>query len=168
METAEETCTLSGVTPAGPRVIRPLAEDVGAMALVQASGLCSGLPQELLDRLINAGRVLDYGLGQVVFSQGAQDDAIYIVLEGSVSICKEIERKLVEVATLARPVIFGEISVLTQRPRSSTVVSRTETRLIELNGRVVREVAAAAPKLGRRLAALMAGRSRDNEKKLGT
>jgi len=69
-------------------------------------------------------------------------------------------------AKLRRSAVFGESAALTQQPRTASVVTEIDARLIRIPGETVRAVADAAPKLGRRLAALMAGRSKDTEVKL--
>jgi CRP-like cAMP-binding protein len=89
------------------------------------------------------------------------------VLEGSVNIRKRRREAQLELASLDRQAVFGEIAVLTQKPRTASVVARVDTRLVRLSGDVVRRVAERAPKFGRKLAALMAGRNKDTSKKLG-
>jgi CRP-like cAMP-binding protein len=151
-----------------PRSEKPLSDDVAAMAFVQSSALCQGLPQESLAQLFSRGTVIDYPAGSLVFAAGDSDDALYLVVEGSVVIAKPVDGKPVAVATLDRQAVFGEGAVLTQRRRTSSAQARVECRLVRLPGEVVRAVSEAAPKLGRKLAGLMAGRARDNDKKLAS
>jgi CRP-like cAMP-binding protein len=149
-----------------PRSEKPLSEDIAAMAFLQSAALCQGVPEESLKALYTRGAIVAFGAGQVIFAPGDSDDALYLVVDGSVTITKTVEGRPVAVATLERQAVFGESAVLTQRPRSSTAQARVECRLVRLPGEVVRAVAEAAPKLGRKLAGLMAGRAKDNEKKL--
>jgi len=146
----------------------PLADDIAAMAFIQSSFLCQGVAEEMLAELYRSGTVVDYGAGAVVFEQGGTDDGLYVVIEGSINIRKKHGDGEVDLASLDRQAIFGEIAVLTAgQPRTATAVTRVESRLIRFEGTVVRSVAESAPKFGRKLAGLMAGRTKDTEKKLG-
>jgi CRP-like cAMP-binding protein len=145
----------------------PLAEDIAAMAFVQSSALCQGVDEALMAELYDGGVVVELAAGEPVFGEGDTDDAIYVVLEGSVNIRKRRGQAQLELASLDRQAVFGEIAVLTQGARTASAVTRVDTRLVRLSGDVVRRVAERAPKFGRKLAALMVGRNRDTSKKLG-
>ena len=137
------------------------------MAFIQSSSLCRDLPTPLCDELIAQGEVVAYDAAQVVLVEGDHDNALYFILEGSVAICKRNGSEFIEVATLERPAVFGETAVLTEQPRSATVVCQTDVRLVRVPGNMVRSLAERDAKLGRMLATLMAARVKDNEKKLG-
>lgn len=136
------------------------------MAFVQSSSLCHGLDEAQLSTLFQNGSVLEYGLAETVFREGSTDDALYLVLEGGVTIRKTHDGVVYELAHLDRQGVFGEVAVLTHSPRTVAAVARTESRLVCISGEAVREVADAAPKFGRKLAALMAARHRETSKKL--
>lgn len=150
-----------------PRSSAPLEGDIGAMAFVQAAALCQGLSENLLRQLGKVGQILEYGVGDVIFEEGAVDDNLYLVLEGGITVRKEHGGDVIELASMDRQGVFGEISVLTSQPRNASVVARTTTRVIQIPGETVRAVAEESPKFGRRLAGLMAGRNKNTEKKLG-
>ena len=151
-----------------PRTTGPLASDIGAIAFIQSSSLCRDLPKPLGEELIAQGEVVSYDATQLVLVEGDSDDGLYFILEGSVAVSKRAGSALVEVATLERPAVFGETAVLTQQPRSATVVCQTEVRLVRIPGALVRSLAERDAKLGRMLATLMSARVKDNEKKLAT
>lgn len=144
----------------------PLESDVAAMAFVEACSLCQGLPHDLLEQLFRGGTVHIFGPGAVVFSEGESDDFLYLIFSGSVTVRKRSGATELELASLERPAVFGEFAALTGQRRTASIVTRTETRLVCFPGALVRTVAEGWPKLGRKLAALMAGRQRDTEKKL--
>lgn len=153
--------------PDVPLKTEPLENDIAAMAFIESSILFQGLDAIRLAELYKSGCVAVYGPQKTVFQEGDKDDALYLVLDGSVSIQKRLGSGQVELAALERQAVFGEMSLLSKRPRSASVVTRTEARLIVLPGEVVRTAAEIVPRFGRKLAALMAGRSKDTEKKLG-
>jgi CRP-like cAMP-binding protein len=149
-----------------PRSVIPLGEDVAAMAFVQASSLCQGLEPQQLSILFQSGTVLEYGPAETVFSEGSADDALYLVFDGSIAIRRTHEGRVFDLADLDRQGVFGEIAVLTRTSRRGAAITRLDSRLVRLSGDAVREVAGEAPKFGRKLAALMAAREKDTEKKL--
>ncbi len=151
-----------------PHATGPLASDIGAIAFIQASSLCRDLPKALCDELIAQGEVVSYDAAQLVLVEGDSDNGLFFILEGSVAICKRNGSELVELATLERPAVFGETAVLTQQPRSATVVCQTDVRLVRAPGELIRSLAERDQKLGRMLATLMAARVKDTEKKLAT
>lgn len=75
-----------------------------------------------------------FNAGEVVFVEGDLGHAMYIILEGQVNILKSIKKgrkKVVqEVATLKRKSFFGEMSLLTDEPRSATASIPTQTTLL--------------------------------------
>lgn len=151
-----------------PMRSRPLANDVGAMAFVQAAQLCHGLSAEALGPLFEAGQVCEYEPGQTVVEEGSVGGELFMVYDGQVRVQKRHGDGTVELAALQRPAVFGEISLLTGRPRSATVIASVDAQLIRFPAETVRHMADTWPLFGRRLAALMAGRTRDTEHKLGT
>ncbi len=137
------------------------------MAFVQSSILFRGLEPDALSVFFKQGVIVEHGAAVILFDEGDTDDALFLVLEGSVCVHKRHKAAEVEIAVLEREGVFGEISVLANRPRSARVITRTDVRLVQVPGALVRAVATAYPKLGRKLAGLMAGRNKDTEKKLG-
>ncbi len=144
----------------------PLGEDFAAVAFLQSAQLCRGLSDEQMDELIATGELQSFAPLAVVIEAGECDDGLFIIFDGRVSVRAQTSEGWVELAQLLRGQIFGEIAVLTQQPRTNRVIATGDVRLLRLRGEVVRRVADAEPKFGRRLAALMAGRSRDTARKL--
>jgi CRP/FNR family transcriptional regulator, cyclic AMP receptor protein len=147
--------------------IKPLTEDMAAFAYVQSSSLCNCLAPDQLTELLRGAKVEDFPLGAVLANEGDKDDSLFLVFDGTVSVCKQRGDVLLELAVLERAHVFGEIAVLMQQPRSATIIARSETRVIRLDGVAVRKVAELEPKFGRRLAALMSARIKDTAEKLG-
>ena len=140
---------------------------MAAIAFVQNSYLCKGLDESLLKKLLAAGTLIAVPAGTTVWVEGAADDRLFMILEGKVEIKKQHGGNVIELATLERPAIFGERAVLTAHPHSATVIARVDCRLVAFPGELVRDIANQAPKFGWLLASLMAGRTKDTEKKLG-
>jgi len=65
------------------------------------------------------------------------------------------------VATLGPEQYFGELALLDRRPRSATVVSDTDMRLLVLEQRAFNGILEDVPALARKLLAAMATRLRE-------
>lgn len=138
------------------------------MAFIQSAQLCKGLPEAALGHLYSAGVVWERPLGTEIIVEGASaSHGLFFVLEGSLKVAKLRGEVPMELATLERPAVFGEIGLLTEQPSSATVVAASDVQLIHVPAIAVRALAEAEPKLGKRLALLMAARVKDTEKKLG-
>jgi CRP-like cAMP-binding protein len=144
---------------------RSLRDDLAAVALVEASQLCRGMLSDDLAKLYASGFVCECAPDDTIVSQGQQSGDLYMVVDGSVVVSRTTAGQSVELATLKRQGVFGEMEALTGQPCAATVRARTRTKLIRFPADVVRAVADTAPKFGRRLAALMAGRSKDAERR---
>ena len=71
--------------------------------------------------------------GGVIYREGDPGDAVFVVQEGEVEILRETDGKTVRLAVLPRGAIFGEMGVLRDKPRSTTVRALSETRMIALS-----------------------------------
>ena len=77
--------------------------------------------------------VLTVDSGSKIVTQGSIEFSLYFLLEGKVIITKNEFPRLV-VATLGPGAIFGEISILSQSPRTSNYIARDEVKVLKLNG----------------------------------
>jgi len=70
-----------------------------------------------------------FASGQIIFSEGAPGENMYIVAEGQVDIVGN--GKLIE--TIEPGGIFGEIALIDNQPRSATAIARTDCLLTPIN-----------------------------------
>jgi len=68
-----------------------------------------------------------------IVTQGSIEFSLYFLLEGEVIVTKNEFPRLV-VATLGPGAIFGEISILSQSPRTSNYIAKDEVKVLRLNG----------------------------------
>jgi CRP/FNR family cyclic AMP-dependent transcriptional regulator len=72
------------------------------------------------DWFLSAGRKKEVSTGSVLIHEGEPTDALYIVLQGTLSVCVEaIDGK--EIARLSDGEVVGEMSFVDARPPSATV-----------------------------------------------
>lgn len=79
-----------------------------------------------LKLLAFASQRLSFSEGDVVFEQGAQGDAAYIIIGGSANVEIDSSAGPVTVATLKENQIVGEIAILCEVPRTATVRAATD------------------------------------------
>jgi CRP/FNR family cyclic AMP-dependent transcriptional regulator len=66
--------------------------------------------------------------GTVIFRQGDDGDAMYVIESGSVEIRRRINEQENVLAVLGPGQFFGEMAILNSRPRSATAVVRRDAR----------------------------------------
>jgi CRP/FNR family transcriptional regulator, cyclic AMP receptor protein len=108
----------------------------------------------------------DYLPGEVIFDQGEEGQAVYIVLDGEVTIRRHEANKGGEVAELARLTVgtfFGELALLDSAPRMAQAQAVTTCKLavffrddflslLDTHGRIASKIARQlARHIGRRL-----------------
>ena len=86
-----------------------------------------------LDKVLPAIMLYSYEKGETVFRQGQKGDAFYIIYKGSVDI--RLRKWLVlttTVATLKAGEFLGEIALISDEPRTATVVTAEPTLMFVL------------------------------------
>jgi CRP/FNR family cyclic AMP-dependent transcriptional regulator len=93
----------------------------------------------------------DFTAGTVLFEEGQPGQDMYVVLQGQV----EIRRKVGEIdhvlAVLMPGDFFGEMAILNARPRSATAVTRIDSRLLQIDGRMFEAMLRARPEIALRI-----------------
>jgi cGMP-dependent protein kinase len=82
--------------------------------------LLRSLPLHKLENLVSALKLYEFNDGDVIFEEGAEGDAFYIVKEGQV----EILRAGVSIRMITRHDFFGERSIIMDEKRTATVIAR--------------------------------------------
>src|SRR5262249_27542644 len=116
-----------------------------------ASPLLGAMDNGVLQTLVEVAQAEACAAGEVVFREGATGDALYVILRGAVDVIRqgrggEEPRVL---AHLRAGSFFGEMSLITNEPRSATVVATEDCdflvvarphvlRLVETDGDVLR------------------------------
>ncbi|MFP4267355.1 MAG: ATP-binding protein [Spirochaetaceae bacterium] len=79
-------------------------------------------------------RETEYTSGNIVFNEGDRADRFYIVMSGEVEVWKDYESSEADMlAVHGEGKLFGEMALVDDLPRSATVVSRTDTRMLFIN-----------------------------------
>jgi len=110
-------------------------EDTDMMPLIEKVMILKGseffrnFPGSDLAGIAGLAEVVYVEKGEVIFEQGDDGDAFYMVVEGAVL----ISRGTTNLATLGSREGFGEMSILDKEPRSATATAVEDTTLLSLD-----------------------------------
>jgi CRP-like cAMP-binding protein len=82
--------------------------------------MSQGVRKELGKRFV----FQEYREGQEIVKEGADGDAIYLIRDGEVSVSSKKEGKNLELARLRAGEFFGEVSLLTGKKRTASVIAK--------------------------------------------
>jgi CRP-like cAMP-binding protein len=95
--------------------------------------------------------------GDVVNREGDAPDAFYVIAEGSFAVTQvAADGSEAHLRTLGPDDVFGEIGLLTGKPRSATVTAETDGTVVALDGSEFLELVGSGPGVGNRLLGLYA------------
>ena len=111
--------------------------------------LFSSFSEDELVAVIQGMRLLDFGPGDIVITQGDTGDSLFVVTSGEMKIfVKDPEKpRQLLVRTLRDGDFFGEISILSGRPRTATVTAASPCELLELDKQTLDEIVARHPRV---------------------
>ena len=98
---------------------------------------------------------------KVLCEEGTIGREFFLIVEGLAS----VRRGGRKIATLGPGQYFGELALLDRRPRSATVTSETDMRLLVLDQRQFNGILDAVPAIARKMLAAMATRLRESDAK---
>lgn len=84
---------------------------------------------DLRELIKNPEYYVPYESGQVVFKEGEPGDVMYVIVEGEV----EFLIRGTPVRSFGSGEVFGEMALISEKPRSATVVTKTACRLAPIN-----------------------------------
>ncbi len=80
----------------------------------------------------------EYKKGELLFEQGDIGDYIYIIINGSVEVRKEVKGETECIARVSGGDILGEMAVLTDEPRCASGIAMEPTKVIMVRDRTLR------------------------------
>jgi small-conductance mechanosensitive channel/CRP-like cAMP-binding protein len=126
----------------------PTAAVARRVACLERVGLLESLGPDQILRLAESQGDRVYATGEQVVRQGAAGDSMFVIMSGRVEVTVRAEGgAATQLAVLGPGDYFGELSLMTGAPRSATVTTLEETRLLELGKAAFRAVLAVRPEL---------------------
>ena len=112
-------------------MINHLIEDI--VYFLKSSGFFSNLPDEHLRKLANQFELIYVHGGEIVIHQGDPGDCLYLVLSGRLRTIKTEKSETQVLSESGRGELIGELALITQEPRSATVVAIRDSILLKLS-----------------------------------
>ncbi len=74
-----------------------------------------------------------FSKNQIIFEEGYPADSVYLICDGTVEIFKNRNNEHISLAKLGEDSIFGEMAVISEKPRSATVMAVSDTWCYAIN-----------------------------------
>lgn len=96
--------------------------------------LFGNLSAEEFRQMVSRLTLKHYEEGSVIVAEGDPGDSMFVVVNGEVSVNTiNAKGKRITLANLGEGEFFGEISMLTGRPRTATIITNIDSDLLELS-----------------------------------
>jgi CRP-like cAMP-binding protein len=115
---------------------------------LRASPLFAGFAEDDLLALIQGLRLLSFGPGDVIVTEGEPGQSVFLLASGTVKVfVRRPDGASTLVSRLGEGSFFGEIATLSGQPRSATVTAAAACDLLELDRPTLDRIAAAHPQV---------------------
>jgi CRP/FNR family cyclic AMP-dependent transcriptional regulator len=126
------------------------------------------LGPEALEFMQGVGEIQIFNPGDRIVSQHEQGDAMFLIIEGSVDVIRDIGVGQQFLAKLGRNRSFGEIALLTNSPRTASVVAETKVRLIKITKENLGRLSAENPRIAMQIYRILAESLAQSLRQTGT
>ncbi len=109
---------------------------------------------------------LSLAKGHVLFKQGDQADAAYIVLSGALDAYLELSDRRVHLSRNAENTIIGEMGLIGDTPRSATIIAASDALVLRIAKEVFLNLVAEVPTMALAIMREQIGRLQHAEKRL--
>lgn len=112
------------------------------------SPLFENLSEEELGAVIKRMDLERFADGDIIITEGEPGTSMFVILGGEVKVFTTSKTgENIHLATLGSGDFFGEISVLTGRPRTATITASAETDLLRLDKKDLDELSETMPRI---------------------
>ncbi len=116
-----------------------------------------------IDRMFASAKLLRYGRGERLITQGDEGDSMFVLVNGTVDVHVNHDGQLTYVTTLKAGDYFGEMSLLTGEKRSATVIANHDSETLKIDKNSFAEVLLSNPDLLQKLSEMLARRRLETE-----
>lgn len=97
------------------------------------SDVFAGLGLDTIMQIADRFDAVDHPAGDTVFREGDRGDSFYVIARGEVAVYKGLGISRRELVRLAAGDVFGEMALISNEPRTATVIATAPTCLLRLN-----------------------------------
>ncbi len=131
--------------------------------------LFSGLDEQELDLVFHSSTRKKFQKKSIVFQEGEPGDSFFMTVsgEGNFVLFSEDGKEII-LSEFSKGDFFGEIAILDGKPRSSSVVTKTNCEFLVIEGKDLFEIMEGHPAVSIKVIKRLCERLRDLTKKVGT
>jgi len=118
----------------------PPAPEPPAAAGFAGSPLFSSFSQEELIAVMQGLRLLSFEPGDIIITEGDPGDSLFVITTGIAKAFVRRDGKQTLARSMGEGTFFGEISILSGKPRTATVTAATSCELLELDRGTLDEI----------------------------
>ncbi|MBI4915789.1 MAG: cyclic nucleotide-binding domain-containing protein [Acidobacteria bacterium] len=94
----------------------------------------AAFPRPALDQLLSSTSVLSFAPGETIMREGEPGTAMFLIADGAVDVhTHDTAGRPLQLATLGPGEFFGEVAMLTGRPRTATIVASDRATVVEIS-----------------------------------
>ena len=97
---------------------------------LRKSPLFQGLSDDELQHLVDNAKPVSLRAGEALMKQGDPGDSAYVVVKGEFAVTKQSGQSVIKIDVRNPGDVLGEMALLSQAPRSSTVTAVTECKTL--------------------------------------
>ena len=112
---------------------------------LRKSPLFEGLSDQELQQLIDSATPIPLRAGEALMKQGDPGDSAYVVLKGGFEIQKQSGPSVIKIEVRNPGEIIGEMALLSNSPRSATVVAVTDSEALRISQDVFENLLSTSP-----------------------
>ena len=136
--------------------MQPLERDVETLRNIP---FFAGLPTARLKLIAYTAEVIRFEAGEVIVRQGDPADAVYIIVEGEAEVWVASDKgSEIQLNTMGPNTIFGEIAVLTQGRRTTTVRAKDQVVTFKIAAKLFLDLVRQSPEIGMQVMTVLAQR----------
>ncbi|MFT5356607.1 MAG: CRP-like cAMP-binding protein, partial [Polyangiales bacterium] len=157
-------------TPPPPEELLPaaakIASDLSRIAAYPETlppiPIFSEVPPDAFARMLKTLRLVRHQGGQTIIQQGDAGTAFYVLVRGKVAVRREQNGEQQQLAELSDGAIFGEMALVSAKPRSASVVTLDDCDVLEFERESLVALAGEVVTLAAALDGFTRGRLLDN------
>jgi CRP-like cAMP-binding protein len=140
---------------------------VEKMLFLNSVEIFKDIPLPNLMAIADIAKEEGYTKNTVLFEEGDVGDSLYLIVEGSVGVRKKGGKVEELIAVLGANQCVGEMAILSDEPRTATVVTREDTNLLMIDKKSFRALLRKNPEIAFHIFDILVHRLRDVYEYLG-
>ncbi len=135
--------------------------------IIEHVALFDNLEKIEMEELISSADTILYGTGDTIIKQGEDGSSMFILQEGLLNVfMKAADKEDIKVGTLTPGEFFGEMSLFTGEMRSATVITETDSVVLEIKKETIKRILDKRPDLINGFGEIIVERQTGNLKKM--